>query len=284
MRINGMEGTGTQPVSSGAGRQEDAYSKSLKNQIENAQKKLQDLASNAEMPPEEKMKKRQELMKEISSLQNQLRQHEIDLRRQAQEQQKQEREERQAESPAGRRQAEQKGGNAGLSGKSMQAFISADSSMKQAEVHGSVRTELKGRAGVLEGEIKQDQIRGLDTSAKEEELANTERRAAEQAGAQTDILAKAGRQLQEAAGEDPENASDKKSVKDSSAEKTSEENVQAAASKAGNGQKGVSESDSGGNNDEEKRAKEDKEEKEKGAKVIAETGLPAGYVPVDLRL
>lgn len=35
-------------------------------------------------------------------------------------------------------------------------MISADSSMKQAKVQGSMATQMEGRAGVLESEIKQD--------------------------------------------------------------------------------------------------------------------------------
>lgn len=286
MRINGMEGAGARPLSSGSGGPEDAYSKNLKNQIENAQKRLQELSSDTQLPPEEKMKKRQELMKEISSLQNQLRQHEIDLRKQAQEQQK---EERRAENSASGKQGEK--GNGGLSGKSMEAMISADNSMKQANVHGSIRTELKGRAGVLEAEIKQDGMRGLDTSAKEEELADTEQKAAEQAGAQTDILARAGSELREASGEDAENAREEKSgQKHNSDEKTAanwageaasqpDPSDTTAAQKAENKQAAA-----GGRQDDGDDRKSDEDEQEERMKIIAGAAIPAGYTPVDIRL
>lgn len=44
----------------------------------------------------------------------------------------------------------------GLSQVSMQAIMSADSSIKQAQVQGSTATKMKGRANVLKAEIKQD--------------------------------------------------------------------------------------------------------------------------------
>ncbi len=44
----------------------------------------------------------------------------------------------------------------GISGANngMQAMISADSSMKQAKVQGSMATQMEGKAGVLESEMK----------------------------------------------------------------------------------------------------------------------------------
>ncbi len=194
MRINGMNSTNQLPAAPANNQLTDAYSKNLQNQIENAKKRLQELSTNTEMPPEEKMKKRQEITKEINDLQNQLRQHEIELRNQAQQQ----KEAAKDQNAQGDRQAKEEKGNAGLSGEHMQALVMADSSMKQAQVHGKVKTEMEGRAGVLSAEIKQDRGKGLDTSAKESALAELEQKAADEAGAQIGILAEAGRKLQEA--------------------------------------------------------------------------------------
>lgn len=194
MRINGMNSTNQLPAAPANNQLTDAYSKNLQNQIENAKKRLQELSTNTEMPPEEKMKKRQEITKEINDLQNQLRQHEIELRKQAQQQ----KEAAKDQNAQGDRQAKEEKGNAGLSGEHMQALVMADSSMKQAQVHGKVKTEMEGRAGVLSAEIKQDRGKGLDTSAKESALAELEQKAADEAGAQIGILAEAGRKLQEA--------------------------------------------------------------------------------------
>ena len=86
MTVNGV-GNATdckRSDSIGGNMQMDSISRNLKNQIANAQKKLQELSSNQELSLEEKMKKRQEIQQEISSLTQQLRQHQIELRKQQQ--------------------------------------------------------------------------------------------------------------------------------------------------------------------------------------------------------
>ena len=82
MRINGISGTNTQIGQMGISNASDSYSKNIKNQIAGAQEKLKELSSNNEMSLEEKMKKRQEIQKQITDLNNQLRQHEMEQMRQ----------------------------------------------------------------------------------------------------------------------------------------------------------------------------------------------------------
>ena len=60
----------------------------------------------------------------------------------------------------------------GISQGKMSAMISADSAMKQAQVRGSVATQINGKAGVLESEIAMDKGRGSSTEKKEQELAD----------------------------------------------------------------------------------------------------------------
>ena len=63
MTVNGV-GNATyckRSDSIGGNMQMDSISRNLKNQIANAQKKLQELSSNQELSLEEKMKKRQEI-------------------------------------------------------------------------------------------------------------------------------------------------------------------------------------------------------------------------------
>ena len=84
MNISGVNGAGASGMQAGAmgrGQAEDAVSKRLMQQIENAQKKLQEISGNSEISVEEKMKKRQEIQKEISELNSQLRQHQMDMQR-----------------------------------------------------------------------------------------------------------------------------------------------------------------------------------------------------------
>lgn len=89
--------------------------------------------------------------------------------------------------------------SAGLSQASMQAMISADSSMKQAKVQGSMATQMEGKAGVLESEIKMDKGRGASTEKKEEELADLQEKAQAATAAQVSTLADANKKMEEAA-------------------------------------------------------------------------------------
>lgn len=59
----------------------DAASKSIQNKISAVQQKMQQLSSKEDLSAEEKMKKRQELQQELSSLNTQLRQHRADASR-----------------------------------------------------------------------------------------------------------------------------------------------------------------------------------------------------------
>ena len=81
----------------------------------------------------------------------------------------------------------------------MQAMISADSSMKQAKVQGSMATQMEGKAGVLESEIKMDKGRGASTEKKEEELADLQAKAQAATAAQVSTLADANKKMEEAA-------------------------------------------------------------------------------------
>lgn len=186
----------------------DSVSKNIQNQIANAQKRLQELSSKDDMPLEEKMKKRQEIQQEINSLNQQLKQHQIEQRK-----------ERQSggtsmDDMLGGNQGaktETKGGESGLSQSGMQAVISAGSSIKQAQVQGSVATRLEGRANVLKAEIKQDA--GRNNEAKEAELALTEEKAMNATASQVNTLADANRAIEKAAEADRSDKSGKSEKK-----------------------------------------------------------------------
>ena len=65
MRISGISQGAAQDKTSMLQTQ-DAESRRIQKEISNVQKKLQELSSNDEMDAEEKMKKRQELQKQIT--------------------------------------------------------------------------------------------------------------------------------------------------------------------------------------------------------------------------
>lgn len=166
MTVNGINGMNTQPSMSGAkaGAQTDPACKNLQQQIERLQQELKEVSSSQEMPAETKMKKRQDLQKQISELQIQLRQRQMEVKR---EEREKKREEGSFDDLLGTK--EQNGTNAaqnvGLSANNMTAMISADKSVKQANVQGSVATKMEGKANILESEIALDSARGGDTVA-----------------------------------------------------------------------------------------------------------------------
>lgn len=196
MAINGVNGTNNQMGAMRMTQATDSVSKNIQNQIANAQKQLQELSSNKDMSLEEKMKKRQEIQQQITDLNNQLRQHQMEMRKE-----KQAKASSMDDMLGSSKKTAPKSGNkgTGISQASMQAIISADSAQAQAQVQGSVATKMEGRAGVLESEIKLDAARGGDVSAKKEELAEVEQKAVAATSAQMDTLAKANKELEEAA-------------------------------------------------------------------------------------
>lgn len=190
MTISNVNGISFQTANSGGSAATDSVSKSLQNQIANAQKQLQDLAASPEMTPEDKMKRRQEIQQEITALNQQLRQHQMDQRKEQQA--------KKAEKTAEKTETTANG----LSKDSMQAMISAESAMKQAKVQGSVATKMEGRAGILKAEIKQDAARGGDVEKKQKELAEVEQKAQAADAAQLTTLAQANQEMEGAAQDD----------------------------------------------------------------------------------
>lgn len=197
MKIDSINGANTQIGGMNGGLTNDPVSKSIQKQIANAQKKLQDLAADQDMSMEEKMKKRQEIQQEILDLNNQLRQHQIEQRKE-----KQQAKDSSMNNILGGKKQTASGSeshSSGLSQASMKTMISADSAMEQARVQGSVASKMEGRAGVLEAEIKLDTARGDDVKAKKEELAEVQEKAVKAESAQMNTLADANKELKEAA-------------------------------------------------------------------------------------
>lgn len=198
MTINGINGVTAQTGQPGINPAEDSYSRTIKNQIANAQKQLQELSSRDDVTPEEKMKKRQEIQREISSLNMQLRQHQVEQRKE-----KQQAKDTSADKTADRAKnaAKPKTGNnnPGLSQASMTAMLSADNSLRQAKAQGSTASKMEGKAGVLKAEIKLDAGRGSSVEKKKEELADVEQKAQDAAASQLSTLADANKALKDAA-------------------------------------------------------------------------------------
>ena len=192
MKINGINEANTQMGQMGMNQATDSYSRNIRNQIANAQKQLQELSSNEEMTLEEKMKKRQEIQQQISDLNMQLRQHQAEQRKE-----KQQAKASSMDDMIGGTKSKAGEKGIGMSQASMTAMISADTSIKQAKVQGSVATSMEGRAGVLESEIKNNH--GADVTKKKEELADVTQKAQAATASQMNTLAEANKVMEEAA-------------------------------------------------------------------------------------
>ena len=227
-------------------------------QIANAQQKLQDLSSNEELSLEDKMKKRQEIQQEITNLNQQLRQHQIEQRKEQQSKKSS-----MDDMVAGTKNTSAKKGT-GLSQAGMRAMISAESSMRQAKVQGSMATQMEGRAGVLESEIKQDAGKG-NTEKKEEELADLQAKAQSATASQMSSLSDANKSMEEAAKAD--NRTDAAETKKDQTQKA--ENTQENADTATD-------------------ASENADVKTETAETIknpaSESGQSVVYTPIDIRL
>ena len=85
-----------------------------------------------------------------------------------------------------------------------QSLISAGNTMKQIQLQQSVSKELKGKEGVLDSEIKRDEASGADTTAKKEELAETEKKVDDIANKQMTQMSEMNKDMKEAAKADAE--------------------------------------------------------------------------------
>lgn len=201
MNINGIDGAGMQPNTTGmgAGGQMDSVSTNLQKQIEKLQNDLQEISANQEMTTDAKMKKRQEIQKQISELQVQLRQHQIEAKREERQRKKDTSsfDDLMGTKSPGKQGSEQ---NVGMSADSMEAMISAGQSVKQANVGGSIAKKMEGRANVVEMEIQLDGGRGGSSNVdlKEAELAKMQEAAQKATASQMESLAQASETLQNA--------------------------------------------------------------------------------------
>lgn len=175
MQISGVNGTesGT-GISAGSSAAKDSYSENIQRQIDSIRQQMQELSQNDSMTMEEKMKKRQQMQQQINELNNELRKHQIEQRRQKQE----ERSSMDRMLPDASGNVEDSGNGNVISASQMKSMISADSSMTVAKAGKRTASELEGKAKVLEGEIRSDVGRGVDVEKKQKQLQDLESRAA----------------------------------------------------------------------------------------------------------
>lgn len=83
--------------------------------------------------------------------------------------------------------------NAGLSGNEVQAMVSANTTMLQADRQGALAAGTNDDIAVLKGEIKQDAYRGTDTERKEAELKEMQNQHKRELAFQFSMLGEANR-------------------------------------------------------------------------------------------
>ena len=239
MKVNGTNGINISAAALGmeaGGGQADPQVKELQSQIQNLQKQLKELSANREMPAETKSKKRQDIQKQISDLEAQLRQRQRGVKHE-EAMKKQQKKEGSLDEMLGGSPRTKKGGKkqgAGVSAGSMEALISADASLKQADVHGSTAQKMEGRAGVLEAEIQMDSMCGGASAVetKKEQLAEARAKAAEATSAQMGALAQATEEAKKA-GEAENGSEDSTGKSEPETEKSGDSRTGAAAADSG---------------------------------------------------
>ena len=224
MKINGTSGVNLSAcaigMDAGIGGQTDPMVRDLQRQIEDLQNRMKELSSNPELTMEMKSKKRQELQKQISDLEMQLRQRQMEVKRE--EAMKRSSKDYSMDEMLDTKQQTNKSGkqNVGLSAGSMEALISADVSVKQADISGSVAQKMDGRARVLEAEIKQDSGVGAAPEGKKEALAEVKAKANEAASARMSMLAQASQEASQATESEKERNESENEEKDDEAGNT----------------------------------------------------------------
>lgn len=198
MKIEGITNRTMPPQQDGTAQATDEISKNIQNQIVEKQQELQKLSDDQIMDAKEKMKRRQEIAQEIASLNNQLRQHQAELRRE--QRQKQIAEEN---SPV---QEEEKLPDAGFGKAGMKAMISADTAVQQVQEQQQTAAGMERRAAVLEAEIRQDVGRGGSAESKKKEVQDIRRRVENISASQGETLKSAQTEIQDARKTESENS------------------------------------------------------------------------------
>ncbi len=139
---------------------QDSLIQSLQKQIEMVQKKMDKLSDNKQLSMEDAMARRKELQKQLDTLHKELTQRRLEIQKEKQEQVKKIAETTEASHDFSKDIHNDKG----------EQVIGMDLTLNLLGTLRSTQVAMKGRARVLENEIKIDRARGASTEAKEDEL------------------------------------------------------------------------------------------------------------------
>jgi hypothetical protein len=138
----------------------DSVIANLQKQIEMVQKQLDGVMSNKNLGPKEQLEKQKQLQAELQDLIQQVAQRQIEIQKEQTEKVKE----------AAESQQTQVVQDQYTKGVEEMNFVNLASSLKEVKIHSTIRTEMKGKSKILESEIKLDASRGVDTTAKQEDL------------------------------------------------------------------------------------------------------------------
>ena len=148
-------------------KQKDGVSESIQKQIDNLKAQMTSISENEDMSVEAKMEKKKELQSMIDELNNQLTQRKIEVQKQNQEEKAEviDNTDLNIQQTVNTNQVA-----SSMDETSMKSLIGAGIAMSRINKAESVKTNMKGEAGVLSEEIKLDSARGRDTSGKQSRL------------------------------------------------------------------------------------------------------------------
>ena len=178
----------------------DSKGKEVREQITDAKNRLKELSTDTGLNEEEREKKRKEIQQKITELNKQLRQRQIELQREQQEQKRTSAaptEDKTLSNNTDVRKKEPPSADSTHTG--TKAIIAAASAIGQAQSQGSLASSLESQLRVLQAEIKQDKERGRDTSIKQEELKKLESKVAKLNRTGISLLEDAAKEIRKAA-------------------------------------------------------------------------------------
>ena len=200
MKINSMDNRYSGKEHQSADLRMDSKGKEVQNQILDAKKRLKELSSDNALSEEEKERKRQQIQQQLTDLKKELKARQLELNRTQQEKKyaAQTMPEDNAKSPAQNQPKETNPPATENTQTGTKAIIAAKTAVNHASAHGKLAAELKSKVRILQGEIRQDEARGKDTSHKQKELKKLEDKTARLNGVGSNFLADVSKELQKA--------------------------------------------------------------------------------------
>ncbi len=159
----------------GATNTNDSSVTAIERRIEALEQSIDDVESNDQLSSEERKKRIEQYQQQIQQLQMQkqqmIQEHEKEARERQQAEMKAKMEEQQKQQPRDEEHPEREAQK--ISDDTMDAMTSISTAMDMHSCMSVLRTKMMSEARVTGAEAKMDASRGMDTSAKDEQVADT---------------------------------------------------------------------------------------------------------------